>query len=220
MKSEFLSMAAHELRTPMTAIYGFAELLLDRDFGEVERRDFLGTIMRQSKLTVSILNELLDLVRIDERRGKDFSVERVDLRELLQEIAAGFGTPEGRTPPALPATDGPLCVRADRGKLTQAVSNVLSNAYKYSRPGSSVGIELAESASGASVRITDQGIGMTPEQLARVGERFYRADTSGKVPGTGLGMTIVREIIELHGGSVTLASVAGVGTTVTLWIPT
>ncbi len=219
MKSEFLSMAAHELRTPMTAIYGFAELLLDRDFGEVERRDFLGTIMRQSKLTVSILNELLDLVRIDERRGKDFSVERVDLRELLQEIAAGFGTPEGRTPPALPATDGPLCVRADRGKLTQAVSNVLSNAYKYSRPGSSVGIELAESASGASVRITDQGIGMTPEQLARVGERFYRADTSGKVPGTGLGMTIVREIIELHGGSVTLASVAGVGTTVTLWIP-
>ena len=219
MKSEFLSTAAHELRTPMTTIYGFAELMLERDFGEADRREFLGTIVRQSKLTVSILNELLDLVRIEERRGKDFTIERVDLCELLREIAAGFGTPEGRTAPALPAPDGPLWVRADRGKLTQAVSNVLSNAYKYSRPGSGVEIEPAESAGGACVRITDHGIGMTPEQLARVGERFYRADTSGKIPGTGLGMTIVREIIQLHGGSATLASEAGVGTTVTLWIP-
>jgi signal transduction histidine kinase len=219
MKSEFLSTAAHELRTPMTSIYGFAELLLERDFGEADRRDFLGTIVRQSKLTVTILNELLDLVRIEERRGKDFTIERVDLRELLREIAVGFGAPEGRKGPVLPAPDGPLWVSADRGKLTQAVSNVLSNAYKYSQPGSGVEIELAESERGACVHIIDHGIGMTPEELARVGERFYRADTSGKIPGTGLGMTIVREIIQLHGGSVTLASEAGAGTTVTLWIP-
>ncbi len=219
MKSEFLSTAAHELRTPMTTIYGFAELLLEREFEEADRRDFLSTIVRQSKLTVSILNELLDLVRIEERRGKDFTIERVDLCKLLREIAAGFGTPGGRTAPALPAADGPLWVLADRGKLTQAVSNVLSNAYKYSQPGSGVEIELAESERGACVHIIDHGIGMTPEQLGRVGERFYRADTSGKIPGTGLGMTIVREIIQLHGGSVTLASEAGAGTTVTLWIP-
>ncbi len=219
MKSEFLSAAAHELRTPMTAIYGFAELMLEREFGEADQRDFLGAIVKQSKLTMSILNQLLSLVRIDERRHRDFTIERLDLRELLREVVAGFGIPEGRTAPALTAPDGPIWVRADRGKLTQAVSNVLSNAYKYSQPGNGVEIESAQSPRGACVRITDHGIGMTPEQLARAGERFYRADASGKIPGAGLGMAIVREIIQLHGGSVTLASEAGAGTTVTLWIP-
>jgi len=219
IKNEFLSAAAHELRTPMTTIYGYAELMLERGFEEAEQRDFLATIVTQSKLTVSILNELLDLARIDERRGKNFTIERLDLRELLREVAAGFGIPEGRTAPALPAPAGPIWVRADRGRLTQAVSHVLSNAYKYSQPGSGIEIESAEFARGACVRITDHGMGMTPEQLARVGERFYRADTSGKIPGTGLGMAIVREVMQLHGGSVTLASEAGAGTTVTLWIP-
>ena len=224
MKSEFLSTAAHELRSPMTSIYGFAELLLTREFGEEDRRDFLETILRQSKLTTSILNELLDLVRIEERRGKDFVVARIDLRQLLREIVGGFGTPQGRPPPAAPPAGSPLWVRADRGKLTQAVSNVLSNAFKYSSSGEVI-IDLDRTSSAgdapprACVRITDQGIGMTPQQLARVGERFYRADTSGKVPGTGLGMTIVREIVQLHGGKLELASTLGKGTVVTLWIP-
>ena len=224
LKSEFLSTAAHELRTPMTTIYGFAELLLTREFDAADRRDFLETIVRQSKLTVSILNELLDLVRIEERRGKDFVIARIDLRELLREIAGEFGTPQGRTPPAEPASGGPLWVRADRGKLMQAVSNVLSNAYKYSSAGA-VRIDLAQtlraggSSARACIRIADEGIGMTPEQLARAGERFYRADTSGKIPGTGLGMSIVREIIQLHGGEMELSSTFGAGTTVSLWIP-
>ena len=204
LKSEFVSTAAHELRTPMTSIYGFAELLLTREFDEADRRDFLGTIVRQSELTVSILNELLDLTRIEERRGKDFVIERIELRALLREIVAGFKTPDERSAPALPAAGAPLWASADRGKLTQAVTNVLSNAYKYSPGGGAVEIDLSSSRRecGAParicIRISDHGLGMTPPQLARVCERFYRADTSGKIPGTGLGMSIVHEILELH----------------------
>jgi PAS domain S-box-containing protein len=225
LKSEFLSTAAHELRTPMASIYGFTELLMTQDFDEAERRDFLDTIYRQSELMISIINELLDLARIEARRGKDFIIERVDVGELLRDVVGGFKTPDGRPSQTEPSTDGPLWVSADRKKLIQAVSNVISNAYKYSPGGSAVGLDLVKSPDVGDVpprigiRITDHGIGMTPEQLAHVCERFYRADTSGKIPGTGLGMSIVKEIVELHGGQLELTSKVGAGTTVTLWLP-
>ena len=103
--------------------------------------------------------------------------------------------------------------------------NVLSNAYKYSPAGGAVQIAIiapthhGETAHRVGLRITDQGIGMTPEQLARVFERFYRADTSGQFLGTGLGMSIVHEIMQLHGGTVVLESTPAIGTSVTLWLP-
>ena len=226
LKSEFLSTAAHELRTPMASIYGFTELLMTQDFDEAERRDFLDTIYRQSELMISIINELLDLARIEARRGKDFTIERVDVGELLRDVVGGFKTPGGRPSQTEPSTDGPLWVSADRKKLIQAVSNVISNAYKYSPDGGAVGIDLAtlpgndDLPSRIGIRITDYGIGMTPEQLTHVCERFYRADTSGKIPGTGLGMSIVKEIVELHGGDLEITSKVGAGTTVMLWLPT
>ena len=108
--------------------------------------------------------------------------------------------------------------------------NVLSNADKYSPGGGAVELDMVQVAPGAEsplesgaaalgIRIVDHGLGMTPEQLARVCERFYRADTSGKIPGTGLGMSIVQEIVNLHGGKVSVTSAAGLGTTVTIWLP-
>ena len=115
-------------------------------------------------------------------------------------------------------------IRADASKLSQAVVNVLSNAYKYSPEGGEVSVSLRDGAKyqqpgRLGLRIKDTGIGMTPEQVARVFERFYRADTSGTIPGTGLGMSIVKEIVELHDGTVTVESTFGKGTSVTLWIP-
>ena len=222
MKSEFLSVAAHELRTPMTSIYGFAELLITRKFEEAERNDFLETIIRQSRLTISILNELLDLVRIEDRRGKDFTFTDIELRDLLQEIIAGFNPPAGRALPEQHYGNHPLWVRTDRAKLTQAVSNVLSNAYKYSPEGGAVKIEmprLPRDEARSCIRIIDQGIGMTQNQLERVGERFYRADTSGRIPGTGLGMSIVKEIVSLLDGQIEIRSKIGEGTAVTIWLP-
>ncbi len=223
MKSEFLSTAAHELRTPMTSIYGYAELLLMQDFDEDMRKELLTTIFRQSELMVSIINELLDLARIEARRGKDFILERLPLQEIVAEAVAGYKLPQGRNPPVVSETGSPLMVSVDRKKMQQAVLNILANAYKYSPNGGEVRITFRQRADNGNrrlgIEVGDCGIGMSSEELQRVCERFYRADTSGQIPGTGLGMSIVKEIIELHGGEVSIESELGVGAKVTLWLP-
>jgi signal transduction histidine kinase len=229
MKSEFLATAAHELRTPMASIYGFTELLLNQDFGEEERSEFLATIFKQSELMVSIINELLDLARIEARRGKDFHIDCLSLHHLVHDVVISFKPPAGRSAPRVAPCDNACWVRADPKKLAQAIGNVLSNAYKYSPAGGDVEIDFVIPAPGAldedgqpapfGIRVTDHGIGMTAQQLARVFERFYRADTSGKIPGTGLGMSIVKEIIELLNGRIDIASQFGQGSQVTLWLP-
>jgi signal transduction histidine kinase len=224
IKTEFLSTAAHELRTPMASILGFAELLLTQEFEQTEQREFLDIIHKQSRNVASILDELLDLARIESRRGKDFQLTRLDLNDLTVETAKSFKCPEGRASPEVVVAGLPQWLLGDAGKLRQVLLNVLSNAYKYSPQGGPVTVvtdtvtvrgELPQ----ARVRVTDHGIGMTPEQAEKVWERFYRADTSGKVPGTGLGMSIVKEIIELHRGSVSVHSAPGQGTCISICLP-
>ena len=223
MKSEFLSHAAHELRTPMVSIFGYTELMLHMPFKEEKRKEVLGIIYRQSELMIAIINELLDLVRIEERRGQDFDFQAVDADALTRQVVVDFGVPAGRQGPLLPSEAGPLWVRADRKKLMQAVRNIVSNAYKYSPDGGEVSVSLLQAhpdqPGRLGIRVRDQGLGMSPEQVNRVFDRFYRADTSGQIPGTGLGMSLVKEIIELHGGTVELHSELGQGTEVTLWVP-
>jgi len=228
MKSEFLSTAAHELRTPMASIYGFSEVLLTQQINEEEQQEFLQTIFKQSELMASIINELLDIARIEARRGKDFIFAPIELTELLQEIRTGFKSADGRVCKCKIDKDSAVWLKADRSKMTQAITNILSNAFKYSPDGRDVVMEvicpLTPNQTDADepmvgVRIRDQGIGMTEAQLKRIYERFYRADTSGKIPGTGLGMSIVKEIVELHGGQVEVESKAGQGTAVTIWMP-
>ncbi|HNB46273.1 MAG TPA: PAS domain S-box protein, partial [Burkholderiaceae bacterium] len=223
MKSEFLSTAAHELRTPMTSIYGFVQLLCLREFAPARRAELLGTIARQSELMITIINQLLDLARIEARRGQDFTYEALQLQDLVADVVAGYAPPAGREPPQLAVCAQPLTLRGDRQKLEQALLNIVANAYKYSPGGGAVeigyrlGDHLGQEMLGVQVR--DHGIGMTEEQRSHVCERFYRADASGNIPGTGLGMSIVKEIVELHHGEVEIASELGVGSTVTLWFP-
>lgn len=230
LKSEFLSTAAHELRTPMANIYGYTELLLQSDVGAEETTEFLDTIYRQSQLMISIINELLDLARIEARRGKDFVIGPVDAFEMVNEVIAAIKPPPGRAAPAVAPCEIPREIRGDRRKLIQAINNVVSNAYKYSPAGGAVRVEFSTSDAGDSgdmgqekpmfgIHIIDQGIGMTPEQVARACERFYRADASGRIPGTGLGMSIVQEIIELHDGRLDIDSHIGKGTRISLWLP-
>lgn len=226
LKSEFLSTAAHELRTPMASIYGFSELMMTRKLSPERQQEVISTIHRQTELMISIVNELLDLARIEARRGKDFSLEDIDLRELASAVMHDFKPPNERPLPAALLPDTPMRVRVDRSKMMQALGNVLSNAYKYSPGGGAVQVRIVRDdapphagSPRVGIAISDQGIGMTPEQLARVSERFYRADTSGSIPGTGLGMSIVKEIVELLGGSLSLESRFGQGTTATLWLP-
>lgn len=223
MKSQFLEMAAHELRTPLTSVMGYAELLLSQDFDEEIQREMLETIYRQSQVVTSIINELLDLVRIDAQRGQDFTVETVVLSELVDGAVAAFKPATGRESPIMHRADTRFRVSGDRRKLGQVITNLISNAYKYSPGGGEVSIGYPVEMNGGKrllgVQVRDHGIGMTAQQQARCFERFYRANVSGNIPGTGLGLCIVKEIMDLHGGRIDLQSTPGKGTTVTIWLP-
>lgn len=219
MKSEFLNTAAHELRTPMVSILGFTELMLNHEYDAELQRDMHETIHTQTKLLVSMVNELLDIARIEARQGKDFKIAPVPVADLVRDVA-GIAPEQDVRPLRIDGAGSGRTVLGDPDKTCQALLNLVSNGYKYSASPASVTVTVVEDAASGLIglRVTDQGIGMTPAQLARAGERFYRADTSGNIPGTGLGLAIVKEIARLQGGRLDLESAAGRGTTATLWL--
>jgi len=224
LESEFVSTAAHELRTPIASIHGFTELLRMREYPTERRQQILETIYRNSAAMIRIVNDLLDLSRLEAQRGKDFLRERGDLGEFLSLSLADHAPPPGRDAPVAPDGLGPLPAWFDRGKIAQVLGNLLGNAYKYSPAGGAVRLQLLrenppDAAGRVGFSVTDAGIGMTPAQVARIFERFYRADPSGTVLGTGLGMSIAKEIVDLHGGSLVVTSALGQGTCVSVWLP-
>ena len=223
IKSDFLSLAAHELRTPMTSIFGYTELILTREMKPEQVRSLIQRVHTQSQVMMSILNELLDLSRIEAKRGSDFNWQCVDLQQEVSLVVPSFSPPHQREPVVVVPTDRPMPVRLDCQQLSQMLFNVLSNAYKYSPGGGGVSVHfLSEERDGAirhGVAVQDQGMGMRPDDLARMGERFFRADKSGHIPGSGLGVSIVKELAELMGGQLCFSSEWGKGTTVTLWFP-
>jgi len=225
LKSEFLSTAAHELRTPITTLYGCTELLTMGDFDAPQRQTMYAMMKRQGDVLLALVNALLDLSRIEARQGADVCIEAVALPALAERFAAEFQPPEGRDAPLWQAPPEPLAglvALADAPKLLQVLRNLLSNAYKYSQAGSVELRWLPVRGTGAAAQcgfeVCDQGIGMTEAQRARVGERFYRADASGHVPGTGLGMSIVGELLAGMGGRLHIDSEPGCGTTVQVWL--
>ncbi|MBT9516112.1 MAG: CHASE domain-containing protein [Methyloversatilis discipulorum] len=223
MKSEFLSTAAHELRTPLSSIFGFAELLLNREYDETARRRMHGIIHRQSRVLVNLINDLLDLARIEARAGQDFRYEDLPVKMLINATLEGLTMPGDTHRVSLDMPQSMPRIRVDHEKMVRALSNIITNAFKYSPDGGEVRLSVTEvtrnSRLMAGIHVSDQGIGMTPEQQARIFERFYRADPSGNIPGTGLGMSLVKEIMDLHGGEIEIVSAPGAGTTVTLWLP-
>ncbi len=221
MKSEFLAMAAHELRTPMVSIFGFTELLLKRSFSDERRNEVLGTIHKQASILINLVNELLDLARIEARRGKDFNRRLQAVGPVLEQALDGLKVPGDLRRVRMDIESPDALVWADTDKLGQAVLNVLSNAYKYSPQGGDIVLrqKLDADARRVIIEVEDHGIGMSDDQTARVFERFFRADPSGNIPGTGLGMSLVKEIMDLHLGEVLVRSAKGLGTTVCLSVP-
>lgn len=224
MKSEFLSIAAHELRTPMTSVRGFAELLLSNEYDQAMTREIAETIHRQSTLLVHIVNGLLDIARIEAGQGEDFVFERHSLHDLVQQTVDSLhiSGDSRMVQVSLTPGDAPI-ILADAKKMIQAMTNVLSNAYKYSPDGGEIALTIMRHARNGraevAIQISDAGIGMDETEVSRLFERFYRADPSGAIPGTGLGMSLVREIVELHGGTIEVDSKRGMGTTVTVILP-
>lgn len=215
--------ATHELRTPLASILGFSELLAKRDFDQATHRELLGIIHTQSTRLLALINQMLDLARID--AGGPDEQQRV-VTSLAAPLAGAIASavPSARRDDlALVEAPGLPPVSANVARLQQALENILSNAVQFSPPGSRIDVALAPAMHGgrpgASVVVRDHGVGMTPEHSARMFDAFYRAGEQPDVVGSGLGMTLAQEIIAFHGGAIEVASRPGAGTSVTLWLP-
>lgn len=223
LKSEFITTAAHELRTPLASVYGFSELMVNQLIPMAKREQAIEVVYRQAGVLKHLVDELMDLARLDARAGKDFIREHHTLQDLLGTAIESVTAPGAEARIRLSGPDDPLWMLGDATKLRQVLVNILTNAFKYSAEGTPVRVALrrdpASPSVGALIEVTDQGIGMTREQCDHAFERFYRADPSGHVLGAGLGLAISREIVELHGGRIQLDSEPGVGTRVRLWLP-
>jgi signal transduction histidine kinase/integral membrane sensor domain MASE1 len=219
MKSDFLSHAAHELRTPMTTILGYTELLLTREYSKEVRDELLLIVQRQTNLIVTMINDLLDLARIEANIQPKLHFLRVDLAALIKELKSELTFDQQRWPVTLILPEAPVCIQGDQQKLRQAFMNLIVNAQKYSPEGGEIVIRLTVALEHTLLSIEDHGIGMTETELGHIGEKFWRADTSGSSPGTGLGVSIVREIVHSHGGTLHFSSALGQGTKAMISLP-
>lgn len=223
IKSEFLTVAAHKLRTPLVGILGFSELLLKREFDADQQKDAIATIFRQATNFKQLLDDYFDLERLDARKGNDFKFETTSLEKIFDDLIleASKASDEvkiaGEKPALWPE------VRCDSDRIKQVFMNLVSNAVKYSPSGATVTCKTVIRSSDANdefgLMVTDQGIGMSPEELERVGERFYRVDNSQSISGSGLGIALAREIMKIHQGHLAIESTKGVGTSVIAWLP-
>jgi len=226
MKSEFISTAAHELNTPLSAMMGYTEFLHDPEefggFTEEQTNDFISEIYNNGKALSRTIEDLLDISRIESGKPIPLVLEKDDFMDVLTKRFKSFMTHDLKHTYRLDLPLKPVQseLLIDRHRINQALDNLLSNAMKYSPEGKDVVLTAREDKDGWETRIEDQGIGMNAEQLSRIFDKFYRADASNtSISGLGLGMSIVKQIIEAHGGSIRVESTEGRGTTVIFTLP-
>jgi signal transduction histidine kinase len=223
MKAEFVNTVAHDLKTPMTVIQGYTELLKMGADSSEEQEEMLNAIEAQSKAMTHLLNDMLDVARNEAQVDSLYVMKLQPIGPPLQKLADTFITQDNHNKITLELSPTLPEVNVDITKLEEAIKNCLSNAYKYSPEHGEVSMHVTEVMHNQQrkvlIAIQDHGIGMTPEQLERVFEKFYRANPSGVIPGTGLGMAIVADIMKKHGGTVEITSEYGVGTKVMLYLP-
>ncbi len=222
MRTEFVANASHELRTPLTSIRGFIEALRDGALEDPETaRRFLAIIDEETKRLSELVDDLLQLASIEERR-RSFRRQPVELASIIQRVSDTFATrvqQKGlRLRVDLPDDLPP--VLGDANLLSQVFHNLLDNAVKFSEKGEIV-VRARQENGGVAVEIADNGIGIAPEHLTRIFERFFRADKSRAASsgGTGLGLAIVKHIVEGHGGEVRVTSRLGEGSVFTVILP-
>jgi len=220
VKSDFVATVAHEFQTPLATILGFSELLQDGALGEEERRDALQLIIRKTENLSQMVDELLDLARLESGRSLTLDKEPCDVDQLLAESVDSFRRRVTTHRFVLEASGKTCIVVADRKRLGQVLENLLSNAVKYSGEGSTVHLGVRCGDQRCSIMIRDEGVGMSPEQLEHVFDKFYRVNATNTAPaGTGLGLFIARSIVAAHDGEIRIFSTPGQGTTVTVSLP-
>ncbi|MBB6061643.1 two-component system OmpR family sensor kinase [Thermosipho japonicus] len=223
MKTEFVANISHELRTPLTAIKAYTETLLNMEVDRESQREFLETVYEQSERLESLLNDLLDFTLI-ESGTMELEYSEFDLCELIKEVVENLKQLAEKYNVKINVNCESVFISADKRRIKQAIHNLVDNSIKFSDKSKEeryVNISVKKKEENLSIIIEDNGIGISQEDKEKIFEKFYRGDRSltYEVPGTGLGLTIVQEIIKLHGGKINVYSTLGKGTTFELVIP-
>jgi signal transduction histidine kinase len=212
LRSELVSIVSHEVRTPLSSVLGYTQLLIGRAFDEPTRARYLEIVAKESKRLASLIEEFLDAERIEQGR-LGLRDEPVELNGMLRDQVEIFAGQSDRHEVRLAAADAPLEVRGDQARLVQVIANLLTNAIKYSPAGGP--IEVGASRENGVVRVTvrDHGIGITPGHEQRIFTKFFRGQARDHgITGVGLGLAISREIVEAHGGRIGFERAPGEGT--------
>ena len=220
LKSELVSNVSHELRTPLASVLGFSDLLLKRDLPEEDSRRYLEVIRTEAGRLATLLNDLLDLQRI-ERGALELACEEFDLNELLAVQTTLYSAQSALHELSFRPSERPLVIDGDRDRLAQVLGNLLSNAIKYSPDGGEVEIRSAQVDGDAWVWIRDHGLGVPPDHQERLFTKFFRGEAGRKrgIAGTGLGLVLARQIVEAHGGVIGFESEEGRGSTFWIRLP-
>jgi signal transduction histidine kinase/CheY-like chemotaxis protein len=223
-RSEFMTTASHELRSPLTSIKGFAELLTrgpHADSIPARQREFVDIIGRSADRLVDLVNELLDVARLNAGETT-LDLRPVDVGEAIRETAELMSARIAAKQQHLGVYVAPTLppARADANKLRQVISNLLTNAHLYTPEGGRIHVGAEADRAWVRIVVADSGIGMSPDESERVFDRFYRAPgKSAAAPGTGLGLAIVRSLVDLQHGEVHVASRVGHGSAFEVLIP-
>jgi len=222
-KSEFLANMSHELRTPLNAIIGFSEVLQERMFGELNKKqdEYMRDIHSSGRHLLSLINDILDLSKIEAGR-MELELSDFDLPAALQNAVTLVKERAQRHGVALKLkiASGLNAIRADERKFKQIMLNLLSNAVKFTPEGGSVSVAARPNGSMIEVSVADTGVGIAPEDQQAVFEEFRQVGRDDrKSEGTGLGLALTKRFVELHGGEIRLESVPGEGSTFSFTIP-
>ena len=224
MKAEFISIATHELKTPINVVSGYAELIEEGIYGTAtpRQREALETIREQSRVLTNLVNQLLDISRL-EAGGLQLEIQDVVLRDLLARVERSFSVLARKKDIdfSVDVDDNvPLSIRADADRLgDQVIGNLLSNALKFTPEGGRIRVHCWADALTVHIEVQDSGVGVPQDQLPYIFDKFFQIGQQARSKGAGLGLAIAREIVEAHGGTISAESRDGEGSTFHIALP-